>query len=93
MVSILVGLVLLSAAGVVYATVLGGDGTYRRYGPRDCLTILEDATPCDGANAWYRPTKDKPTSDGCPRRQRVSEDKDRCLELVHPVKVDIDVTP
>jgi len=88
-VSILLGLVLLFGAGVVYATVLGGDGTYRRYGPRDCLTILEDKTPCDSSNAWYRPTKEKPTSDGCSRGRRVSEDKDHCLELVHPIKVNL----
>ena len=88
MVTILVGLALICAVAVVSVTLLGGDGTYRQYG-RDCLTILEDPAYCDGSNAWYRITKEKPTSDGCSRGRRKSEDGDRCLEPLHPVEVKI----
>jgi hypothetical protein len=79
----------LCAVAVFSVTVLGGDGTYRRYGAKDCLTILEDRTACSSSAAWYRITKEKPTSDGCPRRLRRSEDGELCLALVDPVEVEI----
>ena len=82
-------LAVLCAAAVFSVTVLGSDGQPRRYGPRDCLTILEDRTACGNAAAWYRITKDEPTSDGCPRGQRESEDGERCLEPLDPVEVQI----
>ncbi len=92
MVAILAGLAVICVAAVVDVTLLNGTGEPTR-GPRDCLTILEQRTSCDRSDAWYRPTKAKPTSDGCPRGQRRSEDRKRCLALVHPIKVDIDLTP
>ena len=70
-------------------TVLGSDGTYRRYGPKDCLTILEDRTACGSSGAWYRITKEEPTSDGCPKGWRRSEDGELCLALVDPIEVKI----
>ena len=87
MVTILAGLAVVCVVAVIDVTLLGGTGEPGR-GPRDCLTILEQRTSCDRSNAWYRPTKEKPTSDGCSKGRRPSEDGDRCLELVHPIKVD-----
>jgi len=83
-------LALLCAVAVFSVTVLGSDGTYRRYGPRDCLTILEDRTACSSSGAWYRITKEKPTSDGCSKGRRRSEDGDHCLLPLDPVTVEID---
>jgi len=82
-------LALLCAAAVFSVTVLGSDGTYRRYGPKDCLTILEARTSCDSSAAWYRIAKEEPTSDGCPKRLRRSEDGELCLALVDPIEVKI----
>ena len=79
----------LCAVAVFSVTVLGGDGTYRRYGAKDCLTILEDRTACSSSAAWYRITKEEPASDGCSRGRRKSEDGDRCLEPLDPVEVTI----
>jgi hypothetical protein len=77
---------------VFSVTVLGSDGTVRRHGSaKDCLTILEDRTACDSSGAWYRITKEKPTSDGCSRGRRRSEDRERCLEPLDPVEVDVDL--
>ena len=79
----------LCAVAVFSVTVLGGDGTYRRYGAKDCLTILEDRTACSSSAAWYRIAKEEPTSDGCSRGRRRSEDGDLCLEPLDPVEVTI----
>jgi hypothetical protein len=83
-------LAFLCAAAVFSVTLLGSDGQPRRYGPKDCLTILEDRTACDSAAAWYRITKEAPTSDGCSRGRRRSEDGERCLEPLDPVEVKLD---
>ena len=64
---------LICAAAVVDVTLLGGTGA-PTHGPRDCLTIQERRTSCDRSDAWYRPTKEKPTSDGCSKGRRRSED-------------------
>jgi len=80
-------LALLCAVAVLSVTVLGSNGKPRRYGPRDCLTILEDRTGCADSDAWYRITKEEPTSDGCSKGRRRSEDGDRCLEPLDPVEV------
>ena len=45
-VTILAGLAILCVAAVIDVTLLGGDGKVRRGIARDCLTILEDRTPC-----------------------------------------------
>jgi hypothetical protein len=82
----LAGLAVICAVAVIDVTLLGGTGEYTR-GPRDCLTILEQRISCDREDAWYRVTKEKPTSDGCSRGRRRSEDRKRCLEPVHPVEV------
>jgi hypothetical protein len=82
-------LALLCAAAMFSVTVLGSDGQYRRYGPKDCLTILEDRTACSNSAAWYRIAEEKPASDGCPRRLRRSEDGKLCLALVDPIEVEI----
>jgi len=81
-------LAFICIAAVIDVTLLGGTGEPTR-GPRDCLTIQELRTSCDRSDAWYRPTKEKPTSDGCTKGRRPSEDGKRCLELVHPIKVDL----
>jgi len=85
--TILAGLAVISVVAVIDVTLLGGDGKYRRHVARDCLTILEDATPCGDSDAWYRPTKDKPAAGGCSRGRRPSEDGERCLALLHPIEV------
>jgi hypothetical protein len=98
-VAILAGLALICVAAVIDVTLLGGTGAPTR-GPRDCLTIQELRTSCDRSDAWYRPTKEKPTSDGCSKGRRRSDERSgderaargsgkRCLELVHPIKVDL----
>jgi hypothetical protein len=87
-VAILAGLALICVAAVIDVTLLGGTGEPTR-GPRDCLTIQELRTSCDRSDAWYRPTKEKPTSDGCSKGRRRSDDGRRCLELVHPITVDL----
>ena len=92
-VTILAGLAIIAAVGVIDVTLLGGDGKYRRHVARDCLTILEDRTPCGDSDAWYRPTKERPTSDGCSRGRRPSEDGKRCLTPLHPVKVEVKIPP
>jgi hypothetical protein len=89
----LAGLAIITAVGVIDVTLLGGSGKVRRGVARDCLTILEDRTPCGDSDAWYRMTDEKPTSDGCSRGRRRSEDGDRCLAPLHPVKVKIEVPP
>jgi hypothetical protein len=86
-VTILAGLAVICAAAVIDVTLLGGEGKGRRYGPRDCLTILEKRTGCSESDAWYRITKEKPTSDGCSRDRRRSEDRERCLKPLNPVEV------
>jgi hypothetical protein len=90
-VAILAGLAVICAVAVVDVTLLGGDGKYRRGVARDCLTVLEHPTPCGDADAWYRPTTEKPTPDGCARGRRKSDDGKRCLAFVHPIKVHVDV--
>jgi hypothetical protein len=92
--TLLGGLAAICVVAVISVTLLGGDGTYRRYGggPKDCLTILEDRTSCSRSAAWYRITKEKPTSDGCSRGRRKSDDGDKCLEPLNPVEVDIDLS-
>ena len=92
-ISVLAGLAIIAAVGVIDVTLLGGDGKYRRGIARDCLTILERPTPCGDSDAWYRPTKEEPTTDGCSHGRRRSEDGERCLALLHPVKVDIKLPP
>ena len=87
MVTILAGLAVICAAAVIDVTLLGGTGAPSR-GPRDCLTIQEQRTSCDRSDAWYRVTKEKPTSDGCSRGRRRSEDGERCLSLVHPIVIE-----
>jgi hypothetical protein len=84
----LAGLAVICAVAVVDVTLLGGTG-YLDRGPRDCLTILEQRISCAREDAWYRVTKEKPTSDGCSRGRRRSEDRKHCLEPVHPIKVEI----
>jgi hypothetical protein len=81
---------------VIDVTLLGGTGKYRRgmgtsVSVGNCVTIQEQRTACGDEDAWYRVTKERPTSDGCSTRRRRSEDKRYCLALVHPVKVDIDL--
>ena len=89
--TILTGLAILCAVAVIDVTLLGGDGKVRRGIARDCLTILEDRTPCGDSDAWYRITKEEPTSDGCAKGRRRSEDGERCLAPLDPVEVDIEV--
>ena len=91
MLTVLAGLAVICAVAVVDVTLLGGDGKVLRGVPRDCLTILEHPTPCGDSDAWYRPTSEQPTSDGCSRGRRRSEDGTRCLALVHPIKVRVDL--
>ena len=91
MLTVLAGLAVICAIAVVDVTLLGGDGNVRRGVARDCLTILEHPTPCGDSDAWYRPTTERPTSDGCSRGRRRSEDRKHCLALVHPIKVRVDV--
>ena len=90
---------LICVAAVVDVTLLGGTGAPTR-GPRDCLTIQELRTSCDRSDAWYRPTKQKPDVrrllEGPTPQRRASGDEraargsgKRCLELVHPIKVDL----
>jgi hypothetical protein len=97
--AILAGLAVICVVAVIDVTLLDGTGEPTR-GPRDCLTILEQRTSCDRSSAWYRPTEEKPTSDGCSKGRRVSDERSgderaargsgkRCLALVHPIKVDI----
>jgi hypothetical protein len=86
-VTILAGLAVICAVAVVDVVLLGGDGKVRRGIVRDCLTILEDPTPCGDSDAWYRITKERPTSDGCSRGRRRSEDGDRCIAPLDPVEV------
>jgi hypothetical protein len=86
--TVLAGLAVICVVAVVDVTLLGGDGKGRR-GPRDCLTIQEHRTPCGDSDAWYRPTKEKPTSDGCSRGRRPSDDRKGCLEILHPIKIDL----
>jgi hypothetical protein len=89
--TILAGLAVICVVAVVDVTLLGGDGKGRR-GPRDCLTIQEHRTPCGDSDAWYRPTKETPTSDGCSTGRRRSNDGKRCLEILHPVTIKFDNT-
>jgi hypothetical protein len=86
-VTILAGLAVICAAAVIDVTLLGGTGA-PTHGPRDCLTIQEQRMSCDRSDAWYRITKEKPTSDGCSRGRRRSEDGERCLSLVHPIVIE-----
>jgi hypothetical protein len=90
--TILAGLAVICAVAVIDVTLLGGTGEPTR-GPRDCLTIQELRTSCDRSDAWYRPTKEKPTSDGCSKGRRRSDDGKRCLELVHPITIRFDNRP
>ena len=91
--TIVAGLAILCVVAVIDVTLLGGDGKVRRGIVRDCLTILEDRTPCGDSDAWYRITKEEPTSDGCSKGRRRSEDGERCLAPLDPVEVDIEVPP
>jgi hypothetical protein len=93
LVTILAGLAILCVVAVIDVTLLGGDGKYRRGVARDCLTILEDRTPCSDSDSWYRVTKEKPTSDGCSRGRRRSENRELCLRPLDPIEVDIEVPP
>ena len=52
--------------------------------PGVCLTEFENRTGCSDANAYYRITEEKPTSDGCPRGQRRSMVNDLCLQPIEP---------
>ena len=95
-VPILAGLAILCVVAVIDVTLLGGDGKYRRgigtsVSVGDCVTIEEKRTACGDSDAWYRVTKEKPTSDGCSRRRRRSENREFCLERLDPIDVDIDV--
>lgn len=89
---ILLAFAALCAVAVVDVTLLGGSGKVRRgigtsVSVGDCVTIQEKRTACGDEDAWYRVTKQRPTSDGCSTRRRRSEDGRFCLEPLDPVEV------
>jgi hypothetical protein len=53
------------------------------------VTIQEKRTACGDSDAWYRVTKERPTSDGCSSGRRRSEDDRFCLAPLDPVEVKI----
>jgi hypothetical protein len=88
----------LCAVAVIDVTLLGGSGKHRRgigtsVSVGDCVTIQERRTACGDQDAWYRVTREPPTSDGCSTSRRRSEDERFCLAPLDPVKVHIDVPP
>jgi hypothetical protein len=83
---------------VIDVTLLGGSGKYRRgigtsVSVGNCVTIQEQRTGCGDSDAWYRVTKQRPTSDGCASGRRRSEDGRYCLELRHPLRISGDNPP
>jgi hypothetical protein len=91
---ILIAFAALCVVAVIDVTLLGGTGEYRRgmgtsVSVGDCVTILEQRTGCGDSDAWYRVTKERPTSDGCSNGRDRSESRKLCLALVHPIKVKI----
>ena len=77
--------------------MLGGNGSPPRSplshpaGVGDCVTIQEEHADCDGKRAWYRVASKAPESGGCAKPAKRSEDGEHCLEVLHPVDVEIDV--
>ncbi|MEO8688275.1 MAG: hypothetical protein ABI611_08630 [Solirubrobacteraceae bacterium] len=93
---ILIAFAGLCAVAVIDVTLLGGSGKYRRgtgtaVSVGNCVTIQEKRTACGDSDAWYRVTKERPTSDGCSSGRRRSEDRRFCLMALTPVKVDIQI--
>jgi hypothetical protein len=91
---ILIAFAALCVVAVIDVTLLGGTGKFRRgmgtsVSVGNCVTIQEQRTGCDESDAWYRVTKERPTSDGCAAGRRRSENREFCLALVHPIKVKI----
>jgi hypothetical protein len=86
----------LCVVAVIDVTLLGGSGKYRRgigtsVSVGDCVTIQEKRTACGDSDAWYRVSKERPTSDGCSSPRRRSEDGRYCLMPLSPVEVDIQI--
>jgi hypothetical protein len=91
---IVIAFLAVCVVAVIDVTLLGGNGEYRRgmgtsVNVGDCVTILEQRTGCGDSDAWYRVTKERPTSDGCSNGRDRSENRRFCLALVHPIKVKI----
>lgn len=95
---ILLAFAALCAVAVIDVTLLGGTGKVRRgigtsVSVGDCVTIQEKRTACGDEDAWYRVTRQRPTSGGCSAGRRRSEDGRFCLQPLDPVEVDIDSAP
>ena len=90
---ILLAFAALCFVAVIDVTLLGGSGKVRRgigtsVSVGDCVTIQEKRTACGDEDAWYRVTRQRPTSDGCSAPRHRSEDRRFCLEWLDPIEVD-----
>jgi hypothetical protein len=91
---ILIAFAALCVVAVIDVTLLGGSGKVRRgigtsVSVGDCVTIQEKRTACGDSDAWYRVSRQRPTSDGCTSPRRRSEDGRFCLMPLDPVVVDL----
>ena len=91
---ILLAFAALCVVAVIDVTLLGGSGKVRRgigtsVSVGNCVTIQEKRTACGDSDAWYRVSRQRPTSDGCTSPRRRSEDGRFCLMPLDPVEVEI----